>query len=75
MNVDNNKSYLEKRTYKVEEIQKMLEISRNTAYSLIKRQQFHSIRVCGGIRISKKSFDEWLEQGGKQWQMQVSMKK
>lgn len=69
MNVDNNKSYLEKRTYRVEEIQKILDISRNTAYSLIKRKQFHSIRVCGGIRISKKSFDKWLEQGGKQCQL------
>lgn len=69
MNVDNNKSYLEKRTYRVEEIQKILGISRNTAYSLIKRKQFYSIRVCGGIRISKKNFDKWLEQGGKQCQL------
>ena len=66
MSVDNNTTYLEKRTYKIEEIQKILGISRNTAYSLIKRKQFHSVHVCGGIRISKKSFDKWLEQGGKQ---------
>lgn len=69
MYADNNTTYLEKRTYKIEEIQKILGISRNTAYSLIKRKQFHSVHVCGGIRISKKSFDKWLGQGGKQCQL------
>lgn len=69
MSVDNNTTYLEKRTYKIEEIQKILGISRNTAYSLIKRKQFHSVHVCGGIRISKKSLDKWLGQGGRQCQL------
>lgn len=50
-----------KRTYTVEEIQDILGISRTTAYNLVKTQKFHSVRVGGHIRISKKSFDEWLD--------------
>ena len=51
-----------KRTYTVDEIQDILGISRTTAYNLVKAKEFHSIRVGGHIRISKKSFDEWLDQ-------------
>lgn len=50
-----------KRTYTVEEIQDILDISRPTAYNLVKKGEFHSVRVGGHIRISKKSFDEWLD--------------
>ena len=53
----------EKRTYTVEEIQNILDISRTTAYAIIKRNLFHSVRIGGHIRISKKSFDEWLDSG------------
>lgn len=52
----------EKRTYTVDEIQDILGISRPTAYNLVKKGFFHSVRVGGHIRISKKSFDEWLDQ-------------
>lgn len=51
-----------KRTYTVEEIQGILGISRPTAYALVRRREFHSIRIGGKIRISKKSFDAWLDQ-------------
>ena len=51
----------DKRTYTVDEIQDILEISRPTAYALVKKNEFHSIRVGGHIRISKKSFDSWLD--------------
>lgn len=51
----------EKRTYSIEEIQQILDISRSTAYLLIKRQLFKSVKVGKQIRISKKSFDEWLD--------------
>ena len=51
----------EKRTYTVEEIQTILDIGRNSAYELVKSKVFHSVRVGGNIRISKKSFDEWLD--------------
>ena len=50
-----------KRTYSIEEIQQILDISRSTAYSLIKRKLFKSVKVGKQIRISKKSFDEWLD--------------
>lgn len=53
-----------KRTYTVDEIQDILGISRTTAYNLVKTQAFHSVRVGGHIRISKKSFDEWLDKQG-----------
>lgn len=52
---------LGKRTYTVDEIQDILGISRTTAYNLVKTKEFHSVRVGGHIRISKKSFDEWLD--------------
>lgn len=51
----------EKRTYTVDEIQDILNISRTTAYELVKMDYFKVIRVGRTIRISKKSFDEWLD--------------
>jgi len=51
----------EKRTYTVEEIQSILSIGRNASYELVKSNQFRSVRVGGSIRISKKSFDAWLD--------------
>ena len=51
----------EKRPYSIEEIQQILDISRSTAYLLIKRKLFKSVKVGKQIRISKKSFDEWLD--------------
>lgn len=54
-------SIREKRTYSVDEIQQILDISRSTVYLLIKRNLFKSVKVGKQIRISKKSFDEWLD--------------
>lgn len=52
----------EKRVYTVSEIQAILEISPSTAYELIKKKLFRVVRISGGIiRISKRSFDEWLD--------------
>lgn len=50
-----------KRTYTVDEIQDILGISQPTAYALIKKNLFHSIRVGRHIHISKNSFDAWLD--------------
>lgn len=50
-----------KRTYTVEEIQGILGISAPTAYSLVRRDFFRYVKVGRSIRISKKSFDEWLD--------------
>ena len=52
----------EKRTYTVDEIQDILGISRTTAYNLVKKGLFHSVRVVGHKKKKKKSFDEWLDQ-------------
>ena len=51
---------VEKKTYTVTEIQDILGISPSTAYALIKRKEFHSVSVGRSIRISKPSFDAWL---------------
>lgn len=51
----------EKRVYTADEIQDILGISRTTAYQLIRSNVFHSVRVGGHYRISKKSFDKWLD--------------
>ena len=52
----------DKRTYTVDEIQDILGISRTSAYNLVKKNLFHCVRIGGAIRISKKSFDTWLDQ-------------
>jgi len=51
----------DKRTYKVEEIAAILGIGRTTAYKLVKEGDFKTVRIGSAIRISKKSFDEWLD--------------
>ena len=65
LNEKNTKRIIEsaddKRTYTVDEIQDILSISRPTAYNLVKKNVFRSVRVGGHIRISKKSFDDWLD--------------
>ena len=41
--------------------QDILGICRTSAYSLVKQNLFHCVRIGGRIRVSKKSFDEWLD--------------
>jgi len=50
------------RTYGVCDIQNILGISRTMAYKLVNSEPFRVVRVGNRIRISKKSFDEWLDQ-------------
>jgi len=57
-----NAGQFDKRTYTVDEIQDILGISRTSAYNLVKKNAFRSVRIGGSIRISKKSFDDWLDQ-------------
>ena len=49
-NIDSIPISTDKRCYTVAELQKMLGISRGSVYQLLKT----------AIRISKQSFDEWL---------------
>ncbi|MBS6160176.1 MAG: helix-turn-helix domain-containing protein [Firmicutes bacterium] len=54
-------SNCENRTYTVEDIAQMLNIGRTSAYNLTKEGHFKIVRIGNTIRISKKSFDEWLD--------------
>ncbi len=51
----------EKRCYTVKEIQDILGISRPTVYELLKKNEFYWIQIGTKYRISKKSFDGWLD--------------
>lgn len=59
-NTSNTQS--ERRTYTVEEIARLLSISRSAAYELVKQGNFRVVKIGTAIRISKRSFDEWLDQ-------------
>ena len=50
----------EKKTYTVQEIMQILGIGKNAAYQLVAEQQFKSVRIGNSLRISKESFDDWL---------------
>ncbi len=56
-----NKQAEEKRVYTIREIMDILNIGKNSAYNLIHSDKFHYVKIGGHYRISKKSFDEWLE--------------
>lgn len=55
----------DKRCYTVKEVQAILGISRPTVYDLLKQNEFRWIRIGTKYRISKKSFDEWLDNTSK----------
>lgn len=50
-----------KRTYSVDEIRTILNIGRRKAYELCNSGEFKIVRIGRTIRISKLSFDEWLD--------------
>lgn len=52
-----------KRAYSVDDIMAILDISRSSAYILIKKNLFRSVKIGNQLRISKSSFDEWLDKG------------
>ena len=51
----------EKRCYIVKELQEILGISRPTVYELLKRNESRWNQNGTKYRISKKSFDDWLD--------------
>ena len=59
-NAQNNDAPV-RRTYLVEDIAEILGIGRSSAYELVKQGHFKIVRIGTAIRISKKSFDEWLD--------------
>ena len=56
------KTQSQARAYTVEEIATILHIGRSSAYALVKKGYFKSVRIGTAIRISRKSFDGWLDQ-------------
>ena len=50
-----------KRTYSVQEIAKILQISKSMAYEICKKSLFKTVKVGKYVRISKPSFDSWLD--------------
>ena len=55
-----------KRVYTVTEVMDMLDVCKCTAYRLMKSGKFRVIKVGSSIRVSKESFDKWLneQEGG-----------
>ena len=53
---------MEKRCYTVEELHHMLGISRRAVYELLKKKYFSWVLIGGRYRISKNSFDAWLDE-------------
>lgn len=66
LNSAENNSSAGKRTYTVNEIQDILGVGKNAAYAAVKSGEFRVVKIGGSIRVSKKSFDAWLDglQGG-----------
>ena len=60
--MENIVSTQEKRCYTVKELQEILGISRPTVDVLVRNVAFRWIQIGTKYRISKKSFDEWLDQ-------------
>ena len=56
-----NSETTQARTYRVEDIAEILEISMTSAYSLVRKKQFKVVRIGNAIRVSRKSFDTWLD--------------
>lgn len=51
--------------YSVQDLCRILRISRPTVYSLLRKKQFSWVNIGGHkYRISRKSFDEWLNNQG-----------
>lgn len=52
----------EKSCYTVKDLQNILGVTRQTVYELLKSSEFRWVKIGSSYRISKKSFDEWLDQ-------------
>ena len=51
------------RCYTIEDLMAMLLLSRPTVCRLLKQNEFRWFKVGGAYRISKTSFDAWLNDG------------
>ena len=60
----NKKGMPQSRTYTVNDIAAILGIERGSAYKLANSYLFKTIRIGNTIRISRKSFEDWLKMEG-----------
>lgn len=58
-----SKTITERRSYSVAEAAEILGVSKRSIYNLCAMDTFKTVRVGTKLRISKKSFDEWLDGG------------
>ena len=63
-NTPNEKETPQSRTYTVNDIAAILGIGRASAYKLANSGAFKTIRIGNMIRISRKSFEDWLRAEG-----------
>lgn len=63
-NTSNEKGTPQSRTYTVNDIAAILGIGRASAYKLANSGLFKTIRIGNMIRISRKSFEDWLKAEG-----------
>ena len=60
MSASDGKQTPKNRTYTVEDIAAILGIGKSSAYKLANSGEFQMIRIGNMIRISRKSFEDWL---------------
>lgn len=60
MSTSGEKQTPKNRTYTVEDIAAILGIGKSSAYKLANSGAFKTIRIGTMIRISRKSFEDWL---------------
>ena len=56
----NKEETFDNQVYTLEEIKDILKIGRNSSYNLLNKNYFKIIKLGKIVRISKKSFDNWL---------------
>ena len=60
MSASGEKQTPKNKTYTEEDIAIILEIEKSSAYKLANSGEFQTIRIGNMIRISRKSFEDWL---------------
>jgi len=65
MKLPGQEAGLEKRSYSVAEAAEILGVSKRSVYNLCSQNVFKSVRIGTKLRISKKSFDDWLDGSNK----------
>ena len=53
----------EKKCYSLDEVEEILGVGRKAVLKLLKTNEFRWFRIGNRYRISKKSFDSWIDEG------------